>query len=48
MKNIIKSFSITLIFLISLSKSITIEELWDYTTKKIKKDDRYFIINPDN
>ena len=48
MKNIIKSFSITLIFLISLSKSITIEELWDYTTKKIKKDDRYFIIDPDN
>ncbi len=37
MKNIIKSFSITLIFLISLSKSITIEELWDYTTKKNKK-----------
>jgi len=48
MKNLIKSFSLTLIFIISLSKSITIDELWEYTTKKVKKDDRYFIIDPDN
>ena len=48
MKNIIKSFSLTLIFIISFSKSITLEELWDYATKKIKSDDRYFIVDPEN
>ena len=48
MKNIIKSFSLTLIFIISFSESITLEELWDYATKKIKSDDRYFIVDPEN
>ena len=44
----IKSFSIILIFLISLINSISVDELWDYTLKKEKNNSSILIIDPDN